>query len=108
MGVVNDLMIDVDGRRQEADGFVDDGDGAIDASAEAARIGQMNLHYCADLEELRIRGIIRARHRKAERNLRQLRAGFGAPMPTLRTSSKNAPTEIAESAILKAGNEYCW
>jgi len=98
----------IDRRAEQFERTFDDADGAIDASAEAARIGQMNLHYCADLEELRIRGIIRARHRKAERNLRQLRAGFGAPMPILRTSSRNAPTEIAESAILNAGNEYCW
>jgi hypothetical protein len=43
IGVVHDLVAHVDGRAEAGDGALDDLDGAVDAGAEAARLGQQHV-----------------------------------------------------------------
>ena len=45
--VVDDLVADIDGGAEAADGLLDDADGAVDAGAEAARARQENAHGLA-------------------------------------------------------------
>jgi hypothetical protein len=51
--VVHHLVAHVDRRAEYLQGAVDDVDGPIDAGAEAAGIGQLNLHQCNSVASIR-------------------------------------------------------
>ena len=78
VAVVHHLVAHVDRRPEELERTLDDIDGAVDAGAEAARIGEQYLHQ--------------ARSRACARLSRQASS-----------SSSAAPMVMAESATLKAG-----
>jgi hypothetical protein len=78
MAVVHHLVTHVDGRSKEFERPLDDVDGAIDACAEAARIGEQYLHQTGP-------GVRRLSSSASRR-------------------SSAAPTVMEESATLNAGN----
>ncbi len=82
MVIVNHLVTHVDRGTEQLERALDDVDGAIDAGAEAARVGEQHLHQ--------------TRPRLAARVSRQASI-----------SSTTAPTVMAESARLKAGKYAC-
>ena len=82
--VVHDLVAHVDRRAELRERLLDDRDGAIDAGAEAARIGEQDVHHRRSFAVARRRS--RVRWRKLSR------------------ISSAAPTVIALSATLNAGH----
>ena len=85
--VVDDLVAHVDRRAELRERLFDDGDRAVDARAEAARIREQHVHQFPPPDGTRASGSTARRWRKLSR---------------MRSA---APTEIALSATLKAGHD---